>query len=155
MKKKFPVLFMIATFGSLCAAFVLCFPTARAYEIPSAGRLPVPPVLAATGSSQGYGSDNSFNSLVSPFTNFFNSMRGGNTVPPMTLNVGGGDNPSAMTISINVQQYVNQYTNDIDAWFYQHTGVHVQWVIMIFVNFVYWLFGLANAAVRWIVGLFH
>jgi len=154
MNKKFPALFIIATIGSICAAFIVYSPAARAYEIPSAGQLPVPPVIAASGSAQDYDFTNSFGSLLSPFENFFNSMKGGNASIPVTLNVGNNAS-TTITIGIDVQQYINQYISQFDAWFYNATGVHIEWILNIFVNIIYWAIGLANGAVRWIVGLFR
>lgn len=157
MKRNFPVLFIvIVTIGSICAAFIVSGPrVVYAYEVPSAGQLPVPAIIAASGSSQGYNFNNSFSSLISPFKNFFNSMAGGNAVVPVSLSVGSGNVSSTITIGINVQQSINQYINQADAWFYAHTGVHVQWFFSMIINIVYWAFGAANSAVQWIVGLFH
>ncbi len=154
MKRNLPVLLMIVTVGSICAAFVVYQPVARAYELPSSGELPAPAVLTATGSAQNYDFSTSFGNLISPFENFFNSMKGNNAVP-LTLNLGGGNASSGITVAINVQQYINQYSNELDAWSYEHTGVHIQWVLSIIVNIFYWIFGLANSAVQWIAGLFH
>ena len=148
---------IIVVVGSVCAAFVVCGPVARAYEIPSAGQLPVPVVMgAATGStSQGYDFGTSFGNLISPFTNFFNSVKGGGGIAPVSLNVGSGNASATITIGINVQQYISQYTNEFETWFYGTTGVHIEWLINIFIQLIYWVFWLADSAVRWIVGLFH
>jgi hypothetical protein len=158
MKSKSPapsIVMSIAVVGSVCAAFIVCGSVARAYEVPSAGQLPVPSALMATGSPQGYNFGNSFGNLISPFENFFNSMNGGNVSVPVNLNLGGSNISSTITIGINVQQYINQYIQEFDAWFYEHTGVHIAWLINIFIGIIYWIWWLADSAVRWIIGLFH
>jgi hypothetical protein len=145
MKLNFLVIFTVVAVGGACVA--------RAYEIPSASPLPVPSVLAATGSAQTYDVQTSFSNLISPLEDFFNSMKVSNAVPT-TFNVGGNAS-SAVSVSVNVQPYINQYSNELDAWSYEHMGIHIQWLITIIINILFWIFGLVNSAVRWIAGLFH
>ncbi len=142
------------TVGGICVVFIFSSSAAYAYEVPSAGQLPVPPVLSATGSAQTYDVNTSFSNLISPFENFFNSMRGGSAIP-VTLDVGSGNASATITIGIDVQHYIDQYVYQFDAWFYRATGIHIQWLVFMFINIIYWVFGLADSAVRWIVGLFH
>lgn len=156
MKKNFfaPSV-VIVVVGSICAAFIISGSIVLAYEIPSGGQLPVPQALSTTESSQGENFGQSLNSLAAPFENFFNSMNHGGFSVPMNFTMGGNNVSSTITVGINVQQYINQWINQFDAWFYQHTGVHIEWLFNIFIGIVYWVWWLADSVVRWIVGLFH
>ncbi len=150
MKRDISVLFIaVMVVGGISGTASV----ARAYEMPAAGQLPVPAAFAATTTaSSTYDFGSSFGNLVSPFTDFFNSIQGNNIKAP-TLQIGGAT--STISISINFQQYLNQYVSQFDMWFYQKTGVQIDWLLRIFINVVYWAINLANFAVKWIVSLFH
>lgn len=129
---------------------------AYAYEIPSAGSLPVPSGLSATTTaSSTYDFGSSFGNLATPFTNFWNSMQSGNVVPQFNLNAGLGTASTTIAFKFNPVQYVDQWVNQFDMWFYEKSGVRIDGVMRVLVNIIWWCVNLANAAVQWIVGLFH
>lgn len=146
---------VVMVVGSMYAAFLIYQPTALAYAVPSGGQLPMLPGGTSVGSSQGYSFGNSFGNLTSPFQNFFNSMKGGNAHIPVNMNIGGNNVSSTIIIGINVQQYIHQYVQQFDAWFYGLTGVHIEWLINLIIGIFYWIFHVADSIVRWIAGLFH
>jgi hypothetical protein len=111
---------------------------------------PVEPSTQNSTSSSGavvgsYNFGSSFRNLVSPFTNFFNSMQSSGGV----ISVGGNNAASGATVSVNTQPYVNQF----ESWFYGFTGVHIEAFINVIIGFFGWLFGVLDVVIMWIVGL--
>ena len=160
MNKLFSTFFAVAVSGAtmIALAIVIISPLrADAYAVGgSSAPLPVlnSGISSGSGSSGTIGSydfGSSFQNLVSPFTNFFNSMQssGGNSGTGV-VSVGGGSAAPGVTISVDTQPYINQF----DAWFYNITGVHIEGFTNFVIHFFGWLFGVLGGIIIWIAGLF-
>lgn len=160
----------IFTFFVMAAAFAA--PQAHAYAVgstpPSNGPMPVAPADysggAGTGISGGSGAgagsynvDNSLQNLVSPFTNFMNSLKWNNNT---TINTGGMTSgfPTinlTPTLEGGIQNTVSQWLSQFDNWFYSVTGVQLSGIFYVLLNAIAWTLGLAQRVVNWLLGLFH
>lgn len=141
MNKPSSVFLAVAVSGAttIALAAILVLPLrAQAYAIG-----PVAPGAMSSGSIDSYDFGNSFQNLVSPFTNFFNNIK---NVGGSTFSVGGGSIAPGVTINISAQPYVAQF----EAWFYRVTGIHIDGYVVIAIRFFGWLFGVLDGIVVWL-----
>jgi hypothetical protein len=135
MNKFFPAFLALAI---ITVAFIFSPSRAAAYEVG-----PTEPSSSSQSGSYDFGS--SFQNLVSPFTNFFNSIQSSGG----TVSISANSTIPGATISVNTQPYVNQF----DSWFYGFTGIHIESFTNAAVHFFVWLFGALAGVVTWIAGL--
>jgi hypothetical protein len=146
MNKFFTTFLAVTASGATMIALAVFIVSPLRAEAYSVG-----PIEPSTGTSSdavvgSYDFGSSFQNLISPFTNFFNSMQSTGGV----ISVGGGTAASGVTVSVNTQPYVNQF----GSWFYGFTGVHIEAFINGVINFFGWLLGVLNGVIVWIAGLF-
>jgi hypothetical protein len=125
---------------------------AQAYALPVAPSSDAAASVDASstaGPAQNYNFNNSLQNLISPFQNFFNSVKVTGNIP-FNINTGSNTSPN-ISIGVDYQQYINQF----NTWFYGATGVQIQGLTSGVVSFFSWVFAAANAAVNWIAGLAH
>ena len=153
---------MFFAFSGIAAAgafaIVLMASLAVLYPANDAYAYAVEPVATSgvSSSAQPYNFGTSFENLISPFANFFKNIQlNGQT---LTVGQGGGNgasgqgsasSPVNVSVSFNFQSYVTGFEN----WFYQTTGVHIDWLLNVIIGFISWLWWGANAIVDWIVGV--
>jgi hypothetical protein len=144
MNKFFTTFLAVTASGATMialAALVVSPLRAEAYAVGG----PVAPSAQSndlSGAVSTYDFGSSFQNLVSPFTNFFNSMQSSGGV----ISIGGGNAAPGVTVNVNTQPYVNQF----DSWFYGFTGVHVEAFINVVIHFFEWLFVVLNGIIVWI-----
>jgi hypothetical protein len=159
MNKFFTTFLAVTASGAtmIALAIVIISPLrANAYALGgSSAPLPVLNSDISSGSASGtigsYDFGSSFRNLVSPFTNFFNSMQSsGGTSGSGVVSVSAGSAAPGVTIRVDTQPYINQF----DAWFYNATGVHIEGFVNFVMNFFGWFFGVLGGIIIWIAGLF-
>ncbi len=121
-------------------------PKARAYALE-----PLPPAAnpgAAIG--QGYNFSNSFQNLISSFTAFFDNMKNTNGTVSITGGSAGGSGiPNGVTVTVDWRSYVQRF----DVWFYNATGVQIQWLTTFIVNIFAWIVGTLQGIATWVAGI--
>jgi len=113
--------------------------------------------ITPAGGSSSYDIGNSLQNLVSPFTNFFGSLKFNNNT---TINTGGPVQtfPTVNltpTVASDIQNTVSQWLSDFDNWFYHVSGVQLSGIFYVLLNAISWTLGLAQGVVNWLLGLFH
>ncbi|HEY5220592.1 MAG TPA: hypothetical protein VIJ29_00365 [Candidatus Paceibacterota bacterium] len=124
--------------------------TARAYAVG-----PLPTSTQSASGSYDFGS--SLQNLVSPFTNFFSSLKFNNNTTIKTSGPTSGF-PTinlAPGISNGAQNILSQWLIEFDNWFYGVSGVQLSGIFQVLLNAIAWTLGLAQQAVNWLLGLFH
>lgn len=132
---------------------------AHAYAIGSVSPNSSPvPGQSATTAGGSYDVGGSFQNLISPFTNFFSSLKLNNNTK---INTGGQTsgfpsvNLTTPAVSTGAQNILSQWLGEFDNWFYGISGVHLSGIFQVLLNAIAWTLGLAQRVVNWLLGLFH
>jgi hypothetical protein len=148
--------FLSAAALGAVAVFVFTVANANAYAVQSTGQplggqpsqAPMP-----TGVNSNYNFGGSFQNLISPFQNFFNSLQwNGSTTfqisPTSTM-------LPPITVSPSLQNTLTDPFTQFDNWFYGLTGVRLSGIVVAILSIISWALGLVLAVVNWLLGLFH
>jgi hypothetical protein len=130
-------------------------PQAHAYAV---GATTTSITSGANPIGSGYDFSNSLQSLISPFTEFINSLKWNNST---TINTNGAPGATSPTVNLTpvvastVQNILSQWVSEFDNWFYGVTGVQLSGIMVAILGVITWALGLAQQAVNWLLGLFH
>ncbi len=127
-------------FGALVTGITLVFVlsplTTHAYSTGSGPAMPAAPDLTS-------GNGSSLDNLLSPFSNFVNSMRSNNNVSiPLR---------SIPTVATNPQSVFQS----IDDWFMRTIGVSLSTLLHDILTILAWILNFAKRVVDWLLSLFH
>jgi len=115
-------------------AFFIVAQSAHAYAIPSGPQ----------GPQTSFDFSQSFENLLTPFSNFVNSMEGaGQSVAPIAL---PSVSPIKATTSVAFQGF--------DDWVYAHAGFRPSAVLYLFLSIFSWILGTLKKVVDWLLSLF-
>jgi hypothetical protein len=98
-----------------------------------------------------------FSGLLSPFTNFFNSVQ---SIKPSDLNPGSLSAPiGAPTLTGipngMVQDTVHNGFYQFDSWLYGIAGFHISTIFIPFLKIFSWILGFLKGIADWLVGALH
>jgi hypothetical protein len=163
--KKNRMMFLGGTIVAAIAIFIsfgiFVAPQAHAYAIGSTSTSITPDTGTnggpSAGGGSGYNAGDSFQNLISPFTDFFSSLKFNNNT---TINTGG---PTSGFPTVNltpvmsngVQNLLSQWLSEFDNWFYSVSGVQLSGIFQVLLNAILWTLNLAQGVVNWLLGLFH
>jgi hypothetical protein len=131
-----------AVFIILIGAAVSATPTiANAYAIPSAS--------STTSSSldHSYNFDGSFQNLISPFQNFFNSLEATSTTD-LAIHP-----TSTMMPALTIPPTAQNIFGEVDNWFYGLTGFRLSNIAIYILTGLSWILGIAKNISDWLLGL--
>ena len=154
VRKERMMFFDVAIIG-IIAVFISSFiffgvSQAHAYAVGS-----VPPRSGIPSSN--YNFNNSLQTLISPFTGFFNSLKWNNNT---TINPQGSTSAlpavNITPVALNVvQNSLSQWLGQFDTWFYGLTNIRLSGISYMVLSAISWTLGLATSVVNWLLGLFH
>jgi len=147
MKKNIPMFVAIFTIALTAGFFALPADRAAAYAIGQTG------TAAATGSSS-YDFNSSLQNLISPFTGFMNDLKWNNNTS-ITTNGSAGYTPPNLNMGPGLTNIFTNWLNQFNGWVYARTGIKLSGIVYVFLNILSWTLHLAEAAVNWLLGLFH
>lgn len=144
-------LFFLAATAVAGPLFIFGATNAHAYAVSSTGA-PLggqPQPSTSSGVNANYNFDGSFQNLVSPFKDFFNSLQWNNSA---TVNIVPASTAMPpINISSSLQNTLSQPFVAFDNWFYGLTGVRLSGIVVVILNIISWALSAILGAVNWLL----